>query len=228
HVTGVQTCALPISPRTGSPAPRAASTSGGRRSRPSRSRDARPPSAARPASPSPSRLCRSGGNACAANRRVPCQRGWRQCGKSVAGSKAACADPGRIPVLAGSEADPRATGQNLPVASRSPPAARNEATPEIEPRRAGAHAANWTPRRSLLTLKGLDAARTTGSVMIEIQIGEGDRIEWALKQFRRKMLRSGLFKDMKKKRFYEKPSEAKKRKAADARRRTARAKRRGR
>ena len=62
--------------------------------------------------------------------------------------------------------------------------------------------------------------------MIEIQIGEGDRIEWALKQFRRKMLRSGLFKDMKKKRFYEKPSEAKKRKAADARRRNARARRR--
>jgi small subunit ribosomal protein S21 len=64
------------------------------------------------------------------------------------------------------------------------------------------------------------------SVMIEIQIGEGDRIEWALKQFRRKMLRSGLFKDMKKKRFYEKPSEARKRKAADARRRNARARRR--
>jgi small subunit ribosomal protein S21 len=62
--------------------------------------------------------------------------------------------------------------------------------------------------------------------MIEIQIGEGDRIEWALKQFRRKMLRSGLFKDMKKKRFYEKPSEAKKRKEADARRRNARARRR--
>jgi small subunit ribosomal protein S21 len=62
--------------------------------------------------------------------------------------------------------------------------------------------------------------------MIEIQIGEGDRIEWALKQFRRKMLRSGLFKDMKKKRFYEKPSEARKRKAADARRRNARARRR--
>jgi small subunit ribosomal protein S21 len=47
-----------------------------------------------------------------------------------------------------------------------------------------------------------------------------------LKQFRRKMLRSGLFKDMKKKRFYEKPSEARKRKAADARRRNARARRR--
>jgi small subunit ribosomal protein S21 len=62
--------------------------------------------------------------------------------------------------------------------------------------------------------------------MIEIEINEGDRIEWALKQFRRKMLRSGLFKDMKRKRFYEKPSEAKKRKQADARRRSLRARRR--
>src|SRR5690606_24540991 len=227
HVTGVQTCALPISPRTGSPAPRAASTSGGRRSRPSRSRDARPPSAARPASPSPSRLCRSGGNACAANRRFPRERGWRQCGKSVAGSKAACADPGRIPVLAGSEAD-RGLRDKI-CRSRAGVRRPRDTRPRPKSSRgAQAHAANWTPRRSLLTLKGLDAARTTGSVMIEIQIGEGDRIEWALKQFRRKMLRSGLFKDMKKKRFYEKPSEAKKRKAADARRRTARAKRRGR
>jgi small subunit ribosomal protein S21 len=62
--------------------------------------------------------------------------------------------------------------------------------------------------------------------MIEIVLNENDRLDWALKQFRRKMLRSGLFKDMKKKRFYEKPSEARKRKAADARRRAARAARR--
>ena len=62
--------------------------------------------------------------------------------------------------------------------------------------------------------------------MVEIELAETDRLDWALKQFRRKMLRSGLFKDMKKKRFYEKPSEAKKRKAADARRRNARARRR--
>jgi len=37
--------------------------------------------------------------------------------------------------------------------------------------------------------------------MIEIEINDGDRIEWALKQFRRKMLRSGLFKDMKRREF---------------------------
>lgn len=59
--------------------------------------------------------------------------------------------------------------------------------------------------------------------MVEIILQENDRLDWALKQFRRKMLRSGLFKDMKKKRFYEKPSVARKRKAADARRRSARA-----
>lgn len=64
--------------------------------------------------------------------------------------------------------------------------------------------------------------------MIEIILDENDRLEWGLKQFRRKMLRSGRFKDMKKKRFYEKPSVAKRRKAADAKRRTARARRRGR
>jgi small subunit ribosomal protein S21 len=40
------------------------------------------------------------------------------------------------------------------------------------------------------------------------------------------MIRSGLFKDMKKQRFYEKPSIAKRRKAVAAERRRARAKRR--
>ncbi len=64
--------------------------------------------------------------------------------------------------------------------------------------------------------------------MVEVKLGENDRLDWALKQFRRKVIRSGLFKDMKKRRFYEKPSEAKKRKAAAARRRNARARRRGR
>lgn len=62
--------------------------------------------------------------------------------------------------------------------------------------------------------------------MVEVRLGENDRLDWALKQFRRKVIRSGLFKDMKKRRFYEKPSEARKRKAAAARRRNARARRR--
>lgn len=65
-----------------------------------------------------------------------------------------------------------------------------------------------------------------GEPMVEVVLSENDRLDWALKKFRRKMLRSGRFKDMKKKRYYEKPSEARKRKAAASRRRNARARRR--
>jgi small subunit ribosomal protein S21 len=62
--------------------------------------------------------------------------------------------------------------------------------------------------------------------LIEIQLEENDRIEWALKQFRRRMLRSGRFKDMKRKRFYVKPSEARKAKDKAAQRRRHKARKR--
>jgi len=55
--------------------------------------------------------------------------------------------------------------------------------------------------------------------MVEIELLETDRLDWALKQFKRKMLRSGLFKDMRRKRHYEKPSEARRLKAKAAERR---------
>lgn len=57
--------------------------------------------------------------------------------------------------------------------------------------------------------------------MTEIIIHEGDRIEWAIKAFRRKVQRSNVLKDARKKRHYVKPSLAKrlKRQAALARKR---------
>lgn len=55
--------------------------------------------------------------------------------------------------------------------------------------------------------------------MTEIKLEEGDRLEWAIKAFKRKVLRSGILKDLRKKRFYVKPSTAKRLKAAAARRR---------
>ncbi len=55
--------------------------------------------------------------------------------------------------------------------------------------------------------------------MAEVTIGDGDRLEWALKAFKRKVMRSGILKDLRKKRFYVKPSTAKRLKAAAARRR---------
>ena len=62
--------------------------------------------------------------------------------------------------------------------------------------------------------------------MVQVILKDNDKLDWALKQFRRKMIRSGLFRDMKKQRFYEKPSVAKRRKTAAAQRRRARARRR--
>jgi small subunit ribosomal protein S21 len=55
--------------------------------------------------------------------------------------------------------------------------------------------------------------------MVEVKLEEGDRIEWALKSFKRKVLRSGVLKDLRRKRHYVKPSEARQLKSEAARRR---------
>jgi small subunit ribosomal protein S21 len=44
--------------------------------------------------------------------------------------------------------------------------------------------------------------------MIEITLQEGDRLEWALKSFKRKVIQSGLFAELRRRRHYVKPSEA--------------------
>ena len=62
--------------------------------------------------------------------------------------------------------------------------------------------------------------------MIEVNLDEGDRIEWALKAFKKKVLKSGLLKDLRRKRHYTKPSEARQLKSEAAQRR-ARTKQRG-
>jgi small subunit ribosomal protein S21 len=55
--------------------------------------------------------------------------------------------------------------------------------------------------------------------MIEVTLDEADRLDWALKQFKRKVQKAGVLKDLRKKRHYEKPSVVRQRKAAAARRR---------
>jgi small subunit ribosomal protein S21 len=56
--------------------------------------------------------------------------------------------------------------------------------------------------------------------MVEVMLEEGDRLDVALKQFKRKMARSGILRDLRRKRYYVKPSEARQLKASAARRRT--------
>lgn len=56
---------------------------------------------------------------------------------------------------------------------------------------------------------------------MEYRLREGENLDRALKKFRRKVQRAGIFRDIKRNRFYEKPSEARRRKqkAAERRRR---------
>jgi small subunit ribosomal protein S21 len=56
----------------------------------------------------------------------------------------------------------------------------------------------------------------------EIVLKEDDRVEWAIKAFRRKVQRSGVLKDLRQKRFFVKPSLAKRLKADAAKRRRRR------
>ena len=59
--------------------------------------------------------------------------------------------------------------------------------------------------------------------MIEITLAEGDRVEWALKAFKRKVVKDGLFRELRRRRHYVKPSVARqlKSEAAERRRRSA-------
>lgn len=44
--------------------------------------------------------------------------------------------------------------------------------------------------------------------MPQIELNETDRIEWALKSFKRQMQRSGILRELRRRRHYVKPSEA--------------------
>ncbi|MDQ3699045.1 MAG: 30S ribosomal protein S21 [Gemmatimonadota bacterium] len=55
--------------------------------------------------------------------------------------------------------------------------------------------------------------------MVEMKLDETDRIEWAIKAFKRKVQKAGVLKDLRRKRHYVKPSAARQLKSAAARRR---------
>ncbi|HEY9226087.1 MAG TPA: 30S ribosomal protein S21 [Gemmatimonadaceae bacterium] len=54
--------------------------------------------------------------------------------------------------------------------------------------------------------------------MPEIQLGEGDRIEWALKTFKRQVLKAGILRELRRRRHHVKPSEARQIKSKAAQR----------
>jgi small subunit ribosomal protein S21 len=60
---------------------------------------------------------------------------------------------------------------------------------------------------------------------MEVRV-DGDNINRAINQLKRKMANEGIYKELKKRRFYEKPSEQRKRKEREAERRLRKAQRR--
>jgi small subunit ribosomal protein S21 len=61
--------------------------------------------------------------------------------------------------------------------------------------------------------------------VVEVKLTDEDRLDWALKQFKRKVQRAGILQDLRKRSHYTKPSVARQLKSAAARRRQRRAKR---
>ena len=61
--------------------------------------------------------------------------------------------------------------------------------------------------------------------MPEIQLTEGDRLEWVLKVFKRRMQTAGILRELRRRRHYVKPSEARTLKSKAAQRARNKAKR---
>ena len=55
--------------------------------------------------------------------------------------------------------------------------------------------------------------------MVEVHLAEGDKIEAALRVFKKKVQRAGVLQDLRRRRHYVKPSEARQLKTAAAQRR---------
>lgn len=55
--------------------------------------------------------------------------------------------------------------------------------------------------------------------MVEVTIPDGESVERALRMFKKRMLRSGVLQELRKRRHYVKPSEARQLKSAAAQRR---------
>jgi small subunit ribosomal protein S21 len=59
-------------------------------------------------------------------------------------------------------------------------------------------------------------------IQLEVIVNDGENLERALRKFKRKVQRSGLYSELRKRRFYEKPSAQRKRKKEAAIRRERR------
>jgi small subunit ribosomal protein S21 len=76
-------------------------------------------------------------------------------------------------------------------------------------------------------LEKLFIPRSRSWFRLEVTVQDNESLERALRRFKRKVQRSGLYSELRKRRFYEKPSAQRKRKREAAIRRERRRQRRG-
>ena len=74
---------------------------------------------------------------------------------------------------------------------------------------------------------GPDVQTGSGDTRLEVLVQDNESLERALRRFKRKVQRSGLYSELRKRRYYEKPSAQRKRKREAAIRRERRRQRRG-
>ncbi len=80
---------------------------------------------------------------------------------------------------------------------------------------------------SLLTFSFLFSNSSARSdIVLQVKVQDNESLERALRRFKRKIQRSGLYSELRKRRFYEKPSAQRKRKREAAIRRERRRQRR--
>ena len=82
-----------------------------------------------------------------------------------------------------------------------------------------------TPRVGYVLWLSIQQSRS--AILLEVTVQDNESLERALRRFKRKVQRSGLYSELRKRRFYEKPSAQRKRKREAAIRRERRRQRRG-
>lgn len=108
--------------------------------------------------------------------------------------------------------------------SRKPPCARASSAVTFSRRPC---AVGLKPGRLLSRVEG-PAEQSKRGTTLEVVVQENENLERALRRFKRKVQRSGLYSELRKRRFYEKPSAQRKRRREAAIRRERRRQRRSR
>ena len=71
--------------------------------------------------------------------------------------------------------------------------------------------------------RGAFSSHPRRGTMVEIHLNETDRIDWALKSFKRSVMKAGILREIRRRRHYVKPSEARQIKSKAAQRLRAKA-----